>query len=160
MLCSHAEPSRVKGYADAPHLHLLPYGTQVSPWAALLRLMPVVPLARWRSLSEYLLALDRQKAAFAKAHGPFLYLLALGAASGAGDGAWCEGGALLQHVAEAAEAARQVLYVEARAAQRGWLRQRGFADVMKYQPRGRAPLIYIMARVPAARAPSPPRRRR
>jgi hypothetical protein len=127
--------------------------------------MPVVPLARWRAVSDYLLSLDRQKAAFAKAHGPFLYLLALGTSADVGGPAGgaksCSGATLLQHVAHVAEARHQVLYIEARAAQRGWLRQRGFADVMKYQPRGRAPLIYIMARQPRlAATPAPARQRR
>lgn len=55
-----------------------PPGLQVGfhPYGALLRLCKLCPVGKWRALREALLALEKQKAAFAAAEGPFLYLAA------------------------------------------------------------------------------------
>lgn len=132
---------------------------QASPWVALLRLMPIVPLSRWRALTEYLQSLNAQKQAFGRTHGPFLYLMALGAppeaaVSGPDDPRVL----LLQHLLEVADKEQQMVYIEARPAHRAWYRPYGFREIMAYQPRKSAPSIHIMARspVPARAQPVSP----
>jgi hypothetical protein len=120
--------------------------------------MPVVPLGKWRALSDHLGSLDRQKQAFAKTHGQFRYVAALGVAPGAAAEGADPGGAVLAAVSRAADAAAEMVYVEARAQQRSWLRRQGFVEVMQYSVRpSSAPYLYIMARAPRRGAPPPPR---
>lgn len=118
--------------------------------------MPTVPLGKWRALAEWVSSGDKQKAAFARAHGSFWYLLALADAQGRCDSEEC--GHVLAAVARAADAAGVTLYVEARPKTRAWLRRRGFSDIMGYRVRKseKAPQIYVMARPPG---PTLPRRR-
>lgn len=84
------------GLAEAvlscPLLHM-----QLPAWsrrAALLRLLTIAPLGKWRALAECTGDLDKQKLAYAAAHGDFWYLLAICSAR-AGEG---QGSALLAHI--------------------------------------------------------------
>jgi len=133
---------------------------QPSLWTSLLRLMPTVPLGKWRALLEWLNSKDKQKCAFSRAHGPFMYLMAISDTSKRQDGEACL--AILKAIAAAADTAQKMLYIEARPNQRAWLTAHGgFADVMGYRVRDskKAPQINIMCRRPTPLPPPLPRRR-
>jgi ribosomal protein S18 acetylase RimI-like enzyme len=101
------------------------------------------------ALREMLIALDRQKTAFAESHGPFLYLAALGCAPGfRGCGL---GSMLLDRLCRTADAQRLFLYTEATSeAQRTWLRKvGGFYELLRHSVRPHAPPVYVMVRRPA-----------
>lgn len=129
----------------------------ISPWTLLLRLMSIIPLAKWRALGEYLNNIERQKSAFFKAHGSsFLYVLLLAdqtfshGMKDVDDNDDTRATAVMKSLCGFADAAQRTLYIEARGNQRGWLKTRyGFADVMSYRVRAQnaeAPVLYILAR--------------
>ena len=122
---------------------------QPSTWTTMLGLMPIVPMTKWRALAEWIASKDKQKAAFSRAHGPFLYLMAFADASGRQDSEACL--AVIQSVFQMADASQQVVYIDARPKQRPWLKAHGFADIMGYKVRKseKAPQIFIMYRSPA-----------
>jgi len=111
----------------------------------------------WRTLAEFLNNLEKQKIAFAKSHGNFIYILALSSSESPVDGTEAASAVL----AEVCSASNSSIYIEARPHQRAWLRSHGFFDIMSYQPRKTgAPMLHIMARPPIApRQPSPVRSR-
>ena len=113
--------------------------------------MPIVPLGKWRVLNEWVTSKEKQKAAFSRAHGSFLYLMALidAHAGSTHDTAQCL--TVLKAVFEVADADQLMVYVEARPQQRAFLRLHGFVDVMSYKVRdsSKTPFIYIMNRPPA-----------
>lgn len=116
--------------------------------SALVRLAKLAPWGKWRALREALLALDRQKAAFAASHGPFLYLAALGVAPafrGAGLGS-----VLLDHIFRMADDRQLCVYAEATSDRmRRWLRASGFSEQMSHSVRAHAPTVVVMVRVPS-----------
>jgi hypothetical protein len=115
----------------------------------LLRLIPTVPLGKWKALLEWLNSKDKQKSAFARAHGPFLYLMAMSDTSKRQDSEACL--AILQAIFTAADNLQQMVYIEARPSHRPWLMVNGgFSDVMGYRVRDskKAPQINIMCRRP------------
>lgn len=127
---------------------------QASQWSLLFRLAPTIPVGMWPSLASFLKSLERQKAAFFKAHGPFLYILAI--SSPVGEGPSSAATTLLEAICKAGDAAQKQVYIEARVSQRAWLRANGFYDIMGYKPRKQgAPTLHILAR-----APLPPPQRR
>lgn len=102
-----------------------------------------------------LIALDRQKAAFAESHGPFLYLAALGCAPGFRS---CGlGSMLLDRLCRSADAQRLHLYTEATSdAQRAWLKKAGgFYELLRHSVRPHAPPVYVMVRRPTPPGTSP-----
>jgi hypothetical protein len=119
-----------------------------------------VPLFKWRALLEWLNSKDKQKSAFSRAHGPFMYLMAMSDTSKRQDSHACL--AILEAIGIAADAAQQMVYIEARPNQRAWLAARaGFSDVMGYRVRDskKAPQINIMCKRPTPLPPPLPRRR-
>jgi hypothetical protein len=143
---SHAAPPKVfclANMAAAAFVTHFPRDSS-SPWALLvLRLMPATRVARWPALASYLKSIEQVRYAFAKAHGPFMHIVAVGPLR--------EATGLLEAVCRAADDAQQVLYVEARQDQRMWLRACGcgFEDVMLFRCPGQGgPLLHIMARGP------------
>lgn len=130
-----------------------------SMWTSLLRLISTVPLGKWRALLEWLNSKDKQKAAFSRAHGSFMYLMAMSDDSKRQDGEACV--AILEAICTAADANQQMVYIEARPKQRAWLTAHGFSDVMGYRVRDskKAPQINIMCRTPNPLPPPLPRRR-
>lgn len=124
----------------------------------MLGLMPIVPMTKWRALAEWIASKDKQKTAFSRAHGPFIYLMAFSDASGRQESDACA--TVVQAVFKAADATQQVVYVEARPKQRSWLKTQGFGDMMGYKVRKseKAPQIYIMYRSPTPPPAVLPRR--
>lgn len=118
-------------------------------YGALLRLAKIAPFGKWRALREALIALDKQKAAFADSHGPFLYLAAIGTQSeyrSAGLGSM-----LLDHLERVADSERRFIYTEATSeAARAWLKKQGFFELLRHVVRPHAPVIYVMVRRPKA----------
>ena len=129
-------------------------------WTSLLRLIPTVPFGKWKSFAGWINNQDKQKTAFSRAHGSFLYIMALSDDSGRQDSENCL--ALVKAVTKFANAAHQMLYIDARPAQRPFLKALGFGDVMSYKiskkPTSSAPHIYIMTKSPQKAAVLPRRR--
>ncbi|KAI3430633.1 hypothetical protein D9Q98_005226 [Chlorella vulgaris] len=115
---------------------------------ALLRLAKLVPWGKWRALREALMARDKQMAAFADSHGPFLHLVALGCAPafrGCGLGSM-----LLDRLCRIADQQQREIYTECSSdAARKWLKKSGFFELLCHSVRPHAPVIYVLVRRPA-----------
>lgn len=119
--------------------------------SCLLHLAKLVPWGKWRALREALVALDRQKAAFRAAHGPFLHLAAVAVAPSLRSAGL--GSVLLDHICRLADQKRQPVYAEVTSDRvRGWLKRHGFAEAMRHSVRPHAPPVYVLVRWPAPAA--------
>ena len=114
-------------------------------------MISTVPLGKWRALTEWVNAKEKQKAAYGKAQGDFLYLMGL--SDNSGNQQETEGCLqVLQAVCRFADSVQLSVYIEARPQQRQWLRIHGFRDLFGYKVRrsNKAPQIFMMEKPPSA----------